>query len=109
MAQGEGTNVPAPQAIPHLSDTTRRQHLEERAAQLNSTLSSGRIIFVGQLSSGEFSVEYNVPGANMTYVSQWPGWAFELAKAALLYDKEVWVLSNGDPLGDNLVEVLILR
>lgn len=109
MAQGEGPNVPAPQAIPHVSDTTRRQHLEERAALLNSTLSSGRIIFVGQFSSGEFSVEYNVPGANMTYVSQWPGWAFELAKAALLYDKEVWVLSNGDPLGDNLVEVLILR
>jgi hypothetical protein len=80
-----------------------------RAAQLNATPSSGRIVFVGQVNSGEFSVEYHVSSANTAYVSHWPGWAFELAKAALLYDKEVWVLSNGDPLGDNLVEVLILR
>jgi hypothetical protein len=42
------------------------------------------------------------------YPSDWPGWAFELAKAALLSDKRVWVFANGAPHGDNLVRVLLL-
>ena len=38
----------------------------------------------------------------------WPQWAFSLAKDALLANKRVWVGSNGDPFGSNLVFVLIL-
>ena len=94
----------------------RRQHLEyleERAAQQNVSLSCGRIQHVGQNrpggldSTGGFHVEYIVSATGSGYVSYWPSWAFELAKAALLYNKEICVISNGDPLGDNILGVYV--
>jgi hypothetical protein len=54
-------------------------------------------------------VQINVPSTDTGYSSEWPQWAFELAKAALLTGKQVWVLANGDPFGSNLVTVLILN
>jgi len=65
----------------------------------------GTIAFAGQQASGSFSVQYNTQ--NTGYSSAWPQWAFELAKAALLANKQVFVSSNGDPFGSNLVSVLI--
>jgi hypothetical protein len=95
------------QAIPN--DPTRRQHLvhlEKRAAQQNASLSCGRVLHVGHDTSGGNHVEYIVSGGG-GYVSDWPSWAFELAKEALLHDKEICVISNGDPLGNNLVGVYL--
>ena len=68
--------------------------------------STGTIAFAGQNSDGSYSVQYN--DQNGGFSSAWPQWAFDLAKAALLANKRVWVASNGDPFGSNLVFVLIL-
>ena len=68
---------------------------------------TGTIAFAGQNSNGSFSVQFNVQNGG-GFSSAWPQWAFSLAKDALLADKRVWVGSNGDPFGSNLVFVLIL-
>jgi hypothetical protein len=68
----------------------------------------GTIAFAGQNANGSFSVQYNVQNGG-GFSSAWPQWAFSLAKDALLANKRVWVGSNGDPFGSNLVFVLILQ
>ena len=68
---------------------------------------TGTIAFAGQSSNGSFSVQFNVQGGG-GFSSAWPQWAFSLAKDALLGNKRMWVGSNGDPFGSNLVFVLIL-
>lgn len=62
-------------------------------------------VWYGLLKAATGSKEppYNGSG----YSSTWPLWAFELAKAALLYGKKVFIIANGDPFGSNLVQVLI--
>jgi hypothetical protein len=88
-----------------------RKQLSELADQVGLSSFMGRIGFAGQNSSGTFFVQFVVETVDGTdvYASSWPGWAFELAKAALLRNiKRVWVLSNGDPSGDNLSYVLLL-
>jgi hypothetical protein len=89
-----------------------RKQLSELADQVGLSSFIGRIGWAGQNSSGIFFVQFvvkNADGTTDVYGSSWPGWAFELAKAALLRNiKRVWVLSNGDPVGDNLSSVLLL-
>ncbi|GII01546.1 hypothetical protein [Planobispora takensis] len=84
------------------------QQLMDVVTQASISSFTGRIAFAGQNSSGNHSVQFNDENANTGYSSTWPQWAFELAKAALLGNKRVWVLSNGSPFGNNLVSVLIL-
>ena len=88
------------------------KQLSELADQVGLGSFIGRIGWAGQNSSGTFFVQFvveNADGTTDVYGSSWPGWAFELAKAALLRNiKRVWVLSNGDPVGDNLSSVLLL-
>jgi hypothetical protein len=67
---------------------------------------TGTISFAGQYTSGTYSVQFNAQNGS-GYSSSWPQWAFALAKDALLGNKRVWVGSNGDPFGSNLVFVLI--
>jgi hypothetical protein len=81
--------------------------LSELADQVGASSFIGRIALAGQTSSGSFWVQFNVDG-NGGFASSWPGWAFELGKSALVSNKRVWVISNGDPFGSNLVQVLIL-
>lgn len=81
--------------------------LSELADQVGASSFIGRIALAGQTSSGSFWVQFNVDG-NGGFASSWPGWAFELAKSALLSNKRVWVISNGDPFGSNLLQVLLL-
>jgi hypothetical protein len=69
--------------------------------------SVGTIAFAGQNSNGSFSVQFNVQNGG-GFSSAWPQWAFSLAKDSLLANKRVWVGSNGDPFGSNLVFVHIL-
>jgi hypothetical protein len=79
----------------------------ELAKQLGVSAYTGSIDHAGRSRSGRVSVQFNVhKGAG--YDSNWPRWAYELAKAALLHNKRVWVFAKGDPVGDNLVEVHIL-
>ena len=82
------------------------KQLTEIVTQAGFQVTTGTIAFVGQYSSGSYSVQYN--DQNGGFSSSWPLWAWELAKAALLGNKKVWVASNGDPFGSNLVFVMIL-
>jgi hypothetical protein len=83
------------------------KQLTDIVAQAGFQASTGTIAFAGQYASGSYAVQYN--DQNGGFSSSWPLWAFELAKAALLGTKKVWVASNGDPFGANLVFVLILE
>jgi hypothetical protein len=80
--------------------------LAELVAQAGFQATTGTIAFAGRYASGDFAVQYN--DQNGGFSSAWPAWAFELAKDALLGGKRVWVASNGDPFGSNLVFVMIL-
>jgi len=81
--------------------------LTDIVAQAGFQSSTGTIAFAGQYATGSYAVQYNEQN-NGGFSSLWPQWAFELAQAALLGNKRVWVASNGDPFGANLVWVLIL-
>ena len=82
------------------------KQLADSVAQAGFQASIGTIAFAGQYASGGFAVQFN--DQNGGFSSSWPQWAFELAKAALLGNKRVWVASNGDPFGTNLVFVMIM-
>ena len=82
------------------------EQLTNIVAQAGFQATTGTIAFAGQYATGSYAVQYN--DQNGGFSSTWPQWAFELAKAALLGSKKVWVASNGDPFGTNLVFVLIL-
>jgi len=82
------------------------QQLSDAVALAGFQASTGTIAFAGQYGTGTLAVQYN--DQNGGFSSSWPQWAFELAKAALLANKRVWVASNGDPFGPNLVFVMIL-
>lgn len=88
---------------------TKEQHLQQVssvAIKLGFDSYFGWIRHAGQRADDLFEVHF-VTG-NTGYLSCWPQWAFDQAKSALLYSKEVWILSNGRPFGDNLFWVLIL-
>jgi hypothetical protein len=80
--------------------------IAEAAVRAGLQTVSGTIAFAGQYASGSYSVQFNAQDGS-GYSSSWPQWAFALAKDALLGNKRVWVASNGDPFGSNLVFVLI--
>lgn len=82
------------------------KHLEQLALAVGSKGYFGKIAFAGQASNGIYNVQFNADNGS-GYSSTWPLWAFELAKAALLYGKKVFIIANGDPFGSNLVQVLI--
>ena len=65
----------------------------------------GTVSCVGQSFSG--SPDVSISSSAAGYSSQWPQWAFEQAKAALLYGKKIWVISDGEPFGYNLLAVSI--
>jgi hypothetical protein len=74
-----------------------------QALGLNSA--TGTAAFVGRTASGEYWVQFNNQLNNSGYSSAWPVWAYEVAKSALENGKRLWVGSNGDPFGSNLVFV----
>jgi hypothetical protein len=73
------------------------------AAGLTSLI--GNIVLAGQYASGSYWVQFN--SGSSGWASTWPAWAYEIARDALLYNKKVWVLSNGDPFGPNITSVLL--
>lgn len=83
------------------------REIAEAAVRAGFQSASGTIAFAGQYAAGNYAVQFNVQNGG-GYSSSWPQWAFALAKDALLGNKRVWVASNGDPFGSNLVFVLIL-
>jgi hypothetical protein len=80
--------------------------MADAANAMGLTFGFGTIAFVGRDASGDYLVQFNDTASNTGYSSSWPGWAYEVAKAALENAKNVWVESNGPPFGGNLVFVL---
>lgn len=76
-------------------------------------------IFSRDHTSGIYTVVYAGYAANLDeyhvqinrgtdgYASDWPEWAYILAKEALLNNKKLWVISNGAPFGRNLEQVFL--
>ncbi len=86
------------------------------AARFDVQAFTGRIAAVGQFTAeypygGWLYVNFADDGGNGggAYASQWPQWAFNLAQTALVSGKTVFVVANGDPIGDNLIEVWLLE
>ena len=65
------------------------KQLTNIVAQAGFQSTTGTIAFAGQYAAGGYAVQYN--DQNGGFSSTWPQWAFELAKAALLGSKKVWV------------------
>jgi hypothetical protein len=86
-----------------------RDHPLQAAAAARALGSNiGRIVLAGASASGSRTVQFNVDGGG-GYSSAWPQWAFEIAETALVNGIKVWVLSNGDPFGSNLTQVILYR
>jgi hypothetical protein len=102
-------SLPSDFAVPNASEERVHRQLRDRIAQAGLSSFVGTIAFAGQNSSGEYEVQFNDSSSNTGYSSAWPQWAFSLAKDALLGGgKSVWLITNGDPFGTNLLTVLIL-
>jgi hypothetical protein len=86
------------------------------AARLDIQAFTGRIAAVGQFTAeypygGWLYVTFADDGGNGggAYASQWPQWAFNLAQTALVSGRNVFLVANGEPIGDNLIEVWLLE
>ena len=109
MAQDEGANLDTEQQIiSDVAQTGYQQHLLERADREALRSAIGPIVLAGRSKTGDTWVQFNDTATNTGYLSSWPEWFFEIAKAAMLYNKQVWVMSNGDPFGSNLEQVLLI-
>lgn len=87
--------------------TALEQHPMTAAANAMGFMSFiGTAAFVGLYASGQYAVQFNT--GNTGYSSIWPEWAADIAKGALENNNQLWVGSNGDPFGSNLVFVLEL-
>lgn len=83
------------------------QQLAEAAAALDLQSYIGSISHAGQVADGTLQVQFNVFGNG--YSSRWRQWAYEPALQSLLHKKKVWVICDGLPFGDNLLQVLIFQ
>lgn len=97
LQKGWTVSLPKPEEL---------KHLEQLTLELASKGYLGKVTFAGQTSSGSYSVQFNTENGT-GYSSVWPAWAFELAKSALLYNKRLFIIANGDPFGQNLIQVLM--
>lgn len=66
----------------------------------------GPVILAGQCGPEDYEVQFNA--GNVGYSSSWPQWAFEYAKTALLSGRNLLVISQGPPMGENLLGVFFL-
>ncbi len=86
---------------------TQLKQLEEQVKAAGFEMTSGKILYAGPRDNGSHWVEYQDQKSG--WGSEWPDWAYESALASLLQNKKVTVaFKNGEPVGRNLVLVLIL-
>jgi hypothetical protein len=67
------------------------------------TVYAGTIVEIGRKSDGSRSVVFR--SSSSTFDTQWPKWAYQIAMAAFLYDKQIQVIADGQPDGDKLLSV----
>jgi hypothetical protein len=61
----------------------------------------GIIVFASSDAKGSYNVQFN------GYSSFWPAWAYEIALSAVSNKNMVVVISDGDPFGDNLLQIFV--
>lgn len=79
--------------------------LHKAAVALGLSSNIGTVAFVGRTAT-DYCVQFNT--GNRGYSSSWPAWAFDMARCSLETGKKLWVGSNGDPFGSNLINVQVL-
>lgn len=84
-----------------------RKELIDLVAEFGASLFEGTIYSMGYYYSIANLVNFYVPATNETYFSVWPDSAFELAKVAVSGGKPVYVIANGDPIGQNIVAAMV--
>ena len=68
------------------------------------------VVFAGYAQNlKEYHVQINNCNRNEGYSSDWPEWAYLLAKEALLYNRKLLVVSTGVPYGPNIAQVLVMH
>jgi hypothetical protein len=77
--------------------------------------------FTKDAKAGIFSVMFAGNAANLNeyhvqinngpdgYSSDWPEWAYNIAKEAILHNKRIWVIYKDVPFGFNLLQVHIFH
>ena len=85
------------------------QQLVDAATRAGNESHVVSVIHVTQYASGKFSVHIDDIANNVGFIRYWPQWAADIAKTALLSGKHLWVISFGDPGGDNLLAVTIMN
>jgi hypothetical protein len=67
---------------------------------------AGNIVQIGRRSDGSRNVVFQ--STSSTFDTQWPKWAYQIAMAAYLYDKQIQVIADGQPDGDKLRSVNLI-
>lgn len=70
------------------------------------TVYAGNIVQIGRRSDGSRNVVFQ--STSSTFDTQWPKWAYQIAMAAYLYDKQIQVIADGQPDGDKLRSVNLI-
>ncbi len=85
----------------------RHAPLWKSAADRGAQGAIGTIRYAGRAVDGANHICLDT--ATMSYTMRWPDWAFALAKDALLNDRRLFVVSKGEPVEANLLEVHLLE
>ena len=73
------------------------QSMYRGAGQERVNLYAGDIVQIGRRSDGSRRVVFR--STSSTFDTQWPKWAYQIAMAAYLYDKQIQVVADGQPAG----------
>ena len=82
------------------------QSMYRGAGQERVNLYAGDIVQIGRRSDGSRRVVFR--STSSTFDTQWPKWAYQIAMAAYLYDKQIQVVADGQPDGDKLLSVNLI-
>ena len=82
------------------------QSMGRGAGKETVTVYAGNIVQIGRRSDGSRNVVFR--SASSTFDTQWPKWAYQIAMAAYLYDKQIQVIADGQPDGDKLRSVNLI-
>jgi hypothetical protein len=92
--------------LPEMPVSDQLESIVAKVAQLSVTSYIGTVGMFGQDSAGGYQVLFNVENRG-GFSSIWPQWAYEHAKLAKLYAKQLLVIANGDPFGSKLLVVSV--
>ncbi len=84
------------------------QELKKDARDLDVNIYHGWIYAVNGFEATT-TVHFYLPDILTSYISTWPAWAYELALQSFLTGKKLMVVSDGIPMGENLIQVTILQ